>query len=119
MTVTPATPSVTSAWARSTGRLVLDLDAARLPEVLQRALAAAPRFTITDLQVNGATVATSTTAFSWGGKITAQFSVVGEGKSAVDARLEPIMATNILDFGQSKKDMTLFLSTIAATAAAL
>ena len=119
MTFSPAKPSVTSAWARSTGRLVLDIDAARLPEVFQRALTASPRFTITDLQVNGATISTGTTAFSWGGRLTAQFSVVSEGKSAVDARLEPLMSTNILDFGQAKKDMTLFLNTIAATAAAL
>lgn len=119
MTFTPAVPSVTSAWARATGRLVLDVDAARLPEIFQRALTASPRFTITDLQVNGATLSTSTTAFSWGGKVTAQFSVVGDGKSAVDARIEPFMVTNILDFGQAKKDMTLLLNTIAATAAAL
>lgn len=98
---------------------MLDVDASRLPEVLQRALTGSPRFTITDLQVNGATVTSSTTAFSWGGKATLQFSVLSEGASAVDARLEPFLPTNIFDFGQSKKDMTLLLNTIAATAAAL
>jgi hypothetical protein len=118
MTVT-AIPSVTSAWARATGRLILDLDISRVPEVFQLALARSPRFTIKDLQVNGATISTSMSAFSWGGTTTVQFSVLGPGQSVIDARSEPLMTTNILDFGQGKKDMTLLLTTIAATAAAL
>ena len=88
-----------------------------LPDVLLATIVRLPQFTVSDLQANGATVSTSLSAFSWGGRITVQFGPTGDATSAVDARLAPLLPTNVLDFGQSKKDLTLFLQTFAAVAA--
>jgi len=115
MNSTPATPVVTSSWARATGRLELDLPSASLPQLVLAAAARAPQFTVADVQPHGATVQTGVSAFSWGGNITLQFSARGESTSAIDARLVPHVPTNVIDFGQSKRTLTEFLTTVAAT----
>lgn len=116
MTNAAETITVTSAWARATGRIVIPVDAARLPEVVAAAISGT-KFTATDIAINGATLSTSVSAMSWGGKATLQFSAVAPGSSAIEARSEPLVPTNIFDFGQAKRDMRLLLETIAATAA--
>ena len=114
MTNAAALPTIKSAWARATGHLEIDLPVASLPNLLLAAVSRAPQYTIADLQPNGATVSTGVSAFSWGSKITVQFSATSESTSALDARLAPLIATNVLDFGQSKRDLTHFLTTVAA-----
>jgi len=116
MTNAAETLTVTSAWARATGRLVLPVDLSRVPEIVAAAVAGT-KFTATDIAINGATLSTSVSAMSWGGKATLQFSATGPGTSAIDAKSEPLVPTNILDFGQAKRDMRQLLETIAATAA--
>jgi len=108
-------PSVTSSWARAVGRLELDLPVASLPQLIVAAVSRAPQFTAVDVQPNGALVQTGVTAFSWGGNITLQFSATSESTSAIDAKLAPHLPTNVIDFGQAKRTMTEFLTTVAAT----
>lgn len=106
--------TVTAKRARARGELVVRAPAAALPPAVERAAGALDRMTLTGLWQERAEFSAGTTWKSFGQNIVLSFEPVDAGTTRVVATSTPALATTVLDYGQSKADLTQILTTVAA-----
>ncbi|WP_342022549.1 hypothetical protein AAE021_11930 [Arthrobacter citreus] len=106
--------TVTAKRARARGELLVQAPAAALPPAVERAAAGLDRMTLTGLWQERAEFSAGTTWKSFGQDIVLSFEPVDAGTTRVVATSTPVVATTLLDYGQSKADLTQILGAVAA-----
>ncbi|GAA3290428.1 hypothetical protein ACFFON_10095 [Arthrobacter citreus] len=106
--------TVTAKRARARGELLVQAPAAALPPAVERAAAGLDRMTLTGLWQERAEFSAGTTWKSFGQDIVLSFEPVDAGTTRVVATSTPVVPTTMLDYGQSKADLSRILGAVAA-----
>ncbi|WP_146362626.1 hypothetical protein [Arthrobacter yangruifuii] len=106
--------NVTSKRARGRGELVVSAPAAALPGAVERAAPRLPGITLTGLWQERAEFAADMTWKSFGMSIVLSFEPVDAGTTRVLASSTPAVPTTMMDFGQSKAQLSDVLAAVAA-----
>jgi len=100
-------PDVTTSAARSTTTFLLEVDAAHMPAILEKAVAGVPRLRLQNASADAATLSVGLSWRAWGGIMFVTCCAEGAATTRVTAKWEPSFPLTVIDWGQGADDLRL------------